>query len=1459
MKKLTLLSLCILAFTMLFAQQVPQNWVLVGGAITVTEETVTVNEGTSAAVLTWTSVDNQDLDSDPIAVTEGATFVASVDVLDNDAQGRVRIGIFFGVSSTYNTAYTADNPAWQTNTWTGTVPAGATTAVIRIRCYDVTAGWDGDASVIVDNIIYTENGGSNLLPNGGLEIWETPVLLPTLTVTNPTNAMVVNADNVDLTFSVENFVLGTDGKVEYKLNSGAAMYTTTSPVNVAGLVEGSNTLDVQLVDMSDVALDPVVAVSRTFTYEIPSSDPTLTITSPTSGASVYSQDVNIAFTLENFVLGTDGKLAYSIDGGADVYYTGASPLALTGLSFAAHSVDFELVDMTNASLAPAVISSLNFTCVEAIPGGMEPFDNCAATASYADGSFVGNGGITWNYFHSRDTGLYPINNSKGLMLRRASDSKLESATISGGIASFQVSMRKAFTGTFERQLELYINGELKGTSQTFGTAAGADATVYTFTVTDINVPGDFTMMIKNVGTTTDNRQVVIDDISWTGYEGTDPYISISSPADAEEVTVADVNLVFSVANFDLGTDGSVKYIVDASAPQFATASPIALGTLADGPHTVSVELVDMANVPLAPAVTDVVTFTVNTAAPSTTTIYDIQYTTAGDGASPLADQAVTTRGIVVGKNSDKFWIQDGAGAWNGVYVYYATTPSPALGDSVFVSATVVEYNSLTELSTITDITTINTGNTVAAPTVLTTGVIGFEMYEGVYVRTTGVCTNVDAGFGMWEINDGSGPILIDDVMFAYTPTLGNSYTVTGLVDYSFAEWKILPRDAADVVDNGASTDPMLSVSSPTNGSTIYSDNTSVVFTVSNFVLGTDGKVAWNVDGAADAYVTASPIAITGLTEGAHAINLELVDMSNNPLAEPVSVTINITVDFSGPATTPIYDIQYTTAPDGASTLATQTVTTVGIVVGKNSDKFWLQDGTGAWNGVYVFYTSTPSPAMGDSVYVTGQVVEYNGLTEISNITNISNINTGNTIAAPTVLATGSVGAEMYEGVLVRTTGVCTNPDAGFGMFEITDGSGSILVDDVMYDANAVLGNSYTVTGLVDYSFSEWKILPRDAADVIDNGASTEPMLIVSSPADGSTVYADNTSVEFTVSNFVLGTDGRVKWNLDGGANAYVTVSPIAITGLTEGAHTINLELVDMSNASLSPAVSLVIDITVNLAGPVYTNIYDIQYTANANGDSPFNNQTVWVKGIVSASFNSTPYTKGYYLQQGGGAWNSIYIYDQTNSPEIGDSVSLQGQVTEYNGMTEIKTVTNFTRYAIDGIVAPATLLTASSANIENYESCLITIDNAECTEANLAFGEWKINDGSADFTCKDAGGFTFQEVVGTNYRITGVIDFYSYFRLNYRMSSDIVVISSVDSEFANSISLYPNPASDKVTVNVPMGAEVITITNTLGQTVAELSVSTETTIINIENYEAGVYFVKIVNNTNSAVLRLVIE
>ena len=99
--------------------------------------------------------------------------------------------------------------------------------------------------------------------------------------------------------------------------------------------------------------------------------------------------------------------------------------------------------------------------------GAEPLTNSEATGSYADGSFVGEGGITWTYIQSRDANGDDNNSGitlPALMLRRSSDdSKITSSTISGGIGDFSMKLYKGFTGGGDRQVELFVNGVSKGT------------------------------------------------------------------------------------------------------------------------------------------------------------------------------------------------------------------------------------------------------------------------------------------------------------------------------------------------------------------------------------------------------------------------------------------------------------------------------------------------------------------------------------------------------------------------------------------------------------------------------------------------------------------------------------------------------------------------------------------------------------------------------------------------------------------------------------------------------------------------------------------------------------------------------------------------------------------------------------------------------------------------------------
>ena len=200
------------------------------------------------------------------------------------------------------------------------------------------------------------------------------------------------------------------------------------------------------------------------------------------------------------------------------------------------------------------------------------------TGSYDDGSFVGNGDITWTYGHSRDEGDYPIDD-KGLMLRRASDSYLE-ATFPDGIGTFSFQYRKAFTGSSARQLEVYVNGVVKDTSPTYGTSSLAEATIYTMTV-NINQTGPVTVKIKNVGSTTGNRQTTIDNISWTGYGGSldpDPeptnHPTSFAAADGDD-PFTEIKLSWVDATGDVVPDG---YLIKASSVGYGSITDPVDGT-----------------------------------------------------------------------------------------------------------------------------------------------------------------------------------------------------------------------------------------------------------------------------------------------------------------------------------------------------------------------------------------------------------------------------------------------------------------------------------------------------------------------------------------------------------------------------------------------------------------------------------------------------------------------------------------------------------------------------------------------------------------------------------------------------------------------------------------------------------------------------------------------------------------
>lgn len=222
-----------------------------------------------------------------------------------------------------------------------------------------------------------------------------------------------------------------------------------------------------------------------------------------------------------------------------------------------------------------------------------------------------------------------------------------------------------------------------------------------------------------------------------------------------------------------------------------------------------------------------------------------------------------------------------------------------------------------------------------------------------------------------------------------------------------------------------------------------------------------------------------------ITAAMNTSDAEFILSLQNTVAPEHLVVDDVTITIATvepPLEASIQEIQESTAPDGASPLVGQVVSTGGVVTALLANGFFLQNGGGPWSGIFVFSTQN-TPAIGDLVSFTATVEEFFGMTQLTQVNDFAIASSGNMLDV-TSASTADVNTEPFEAVLVQVSNAtCTNPDAGFGQFVVNDGSGDCLVDDVIFQFTASLGATYNVTGPVQYAFEQYKILPRDINDV----------------------------------------------------------------------------------------------------------------------------------------------------------------------------------------------------------------------------------------------------------------------------------------------------------------------------------------------------------------------------------------
>lgn len=260
-------------------------------------------------------------------------------------------------------------------------------------------------------------------------------------------------------------------------------------------------------------------------------------------------------------------------------------------------------------------------------------------------------------------------------------------------------------------------------------------------------------------------------------------------------------------------------------------------------------------------------------------------------------------------------------------------------------------------------------------------------------------------------------------------------------------------------------------------------------------------------------------------------------------------------------------------------------------------------------------------------------------------------------------------------------------------------------------------------------------------------------------------------------------------------------------------------------------------------------IHDIQYTTNQNGESPEIGNLVSTGGIVMGVRTSG--SSGYWIQENEGPWSGIFVYDNTNTPAVGDSITLEGEVDEYSGATQLKNITNFNLVSNgNNRYAPSTVTVAQSQS-EDYEGTYVRVEDATCTNASAAFGNWEIMDGTGTTL---VGKFIFDYSNRNDndiYNVQGIAYVYddgnnpAEYQILTTDNNDVELVSGASiEENTFEYAIYPNPAQNEINISTTANAKVDMISVT-GALVKTVQTNNAITTINVNEMPAGVYFIKV--------------
>ncbi|WP_082233310.1 chitobiase/beta-hexosaminidase C-terminal domain-containing protein [Halobacillus massiliensis] len=447
-----------------------------------------------------------------------------------------------------------------------------------------------------------------------------------------------------------------------------------------------------------------------------------------------------------------------------------------------------------------------------------------------------------------------------------------------------------------------------------------------------------------------------------------------------------------------------------------------------------------------------------------------------------------------------------------------------------------------------------------------------------------------------------------------------------------------------VAANSRADEEVLNKADVTNNTAInFNGNDPLILRKDGEIIDSIGQIGNDKNFGADVTLIRQPEVNTGDTDPAD-------DFS--PAEEWDSYAAN-TFDYLGsyemPETEPVelQTIKEARGEDPGSIVKVEGIVTAAFETGGQTN-YYIQDDSA---GIIVRVPGNPAET-GDKISATGEFSDYYGMQQIlSSTANLEVVSEGTGVPQPELVNSKSFTSDQgedIEGEFVKVEDVEVVSKNSYGDFTVKDSHGEFIITP--QDENLLkTGNTYEqISGVVNYSFEEYKLVPRSQKDVV-------PIVfaVTADPGSGSIVSGG------TVKLYTAEEGAEIRYTTDGtvpDGNSTLYEDSITITENT----TIKAAAV-RENGELSP----IAEFNYEVLTPI--DEVEIHHIQGAGHTSPYEGEVVEkVSGIVTKLDRSN----GFYMQSINpdddiATSEGIYVFSRNSGVKTGDAVEVDGKVTEW--------------------------------------------------------------------------------------------------------------------------------------------------------------------------------------------------